>query len=112
MYPASLTKVSLTMAASGIVLIYLFFPGQQQEARSVQELRKDCFGPVDLEGTIQKVFHSSNGKLIGELKQNKSTVMVFLGDSLLEKGTNVSVTGKASKFSNQCWIFSERVEVR
>jgi hypothetical protein len=107
-----LKRLSLLLALFGLVLIYFFSPDQQNTATSIKEVRKSCSGPVSLEGTISKIFYSSAGKLVGELKQNTSSITVFLGDSFVEEGSNISVQGKASKFSNQCWIFPERVESR
>ena len=52
------------------------------------------------------------GNLIAELYQNRSKIMVFLKDESVQEGDNLSVFGKANRFSNQCWIFPERVELR
>ena len=108
MHFALLTKVSLAMAASGIVLIYLFSPSQEQNPLG---LAGGCSGQIAIEANISKVSAASDG-LIATIYQNKSKIFVFLKDAFAQEGDRIFVTGKASKFSNQCWIFPERVEVR
>jgi hypothetical protein len=107
-----LSRISFLLAISGLILIYLFSPSQDIVKKSIAEVKKNCYGQVEIEGTIDRLSYSSEGSLIGELKQNKSKILIFLRDSLVEEGDNVSVLGKASKFSNQCWIFPDRVESR
>jgi len=107
-----LMNLSIFLAISSLFLIYFFSPNQSQIKNSIPEIRRDCSGPVALEGTAGKISYSSNGNLIVELLQNKSKILVFLRDKFIEEGSNISVFGKASKFSNQCWIFPERVELR
>jgi hypothetical protein len=107
-----LKRLSLLLALLGLILIYLFSPGQQNTATSINQVRKSCSGPVAIEGVIESVSYSSNGNMIAELSQNGSKILVFLEKGLFDEGQNLSVFGKASKFSNQCWIFPDRVEYR
>jgi len=107
-----LQKLSFTLAVFGLILIYLFSPTQQSVKKTIAEIQKDCSGLVSIEGTIGRISYSSNGNLIAELYQNRSKIMVFLKDESVQEGDNLSVFGKANRFSNQCWIFPERVELR
>jgi len=107
----TLKRISLFLAIFGLFLVYFFSPTQQAKT-TIQEVRRDCSGPVAIEGTIVKVSFSSDGNTIAELRQNASKIMVFLRDGFVEEGSNLSIFGKASKFSNQCWIFPDRVEFR
>ena len=107
-----LMNLSISLAISSLFLIYFFSPNQSQVKNSIIEIRRDCSGPVAVQGTIGNISYSSNGNLIAQLSQNKSKISLFLKDSSIEEGSNVSVFGRASKFSNQCWIFPERVEPR
>jgi len=107
-----LRNVSFILAVFGLLLIYLFSPSQSQAKSSIPEIRRDCSGSVAVQGTIGNISYSSNGNLIAQLSQNKSKILLFLKDDSIEEGSNIYVFGKASKFSNQCWIFPERVEPR
>jgi len=109
---AILRKISFLLAIFGLLLIYGFSPNQEQTKKSISEIRRDCSGLVTVQGTIGNISYSSTGNLIAQLSQNKSKISLFLKDSSIEEGSNVSVFGRASKFSNQCWIFPERVEPR
>jgi hypothetical protein len=109
---ATLRKISFILAIFGLLLIYGFSPSQSQVKKSISEIRRDCSGPVAIEGTVGNISYSSNGNVIVELLQNRSKILLLLKDSFVEEGSNLSVFGKASKFSNQCWIFPERVELR
>jgi len=108
MHFALLTKVSLAMAASGIVLIYLFSPSQEQNPLG---LAGGCSGQIAIEANVSSVSVASDG-LIATIYRNKSKMFVFLKDALVQEGDKIFITGKASRFSNQCWIFPERVEQR
>jgi hypothetical protein len=107
-----LQKLSFILAAFGLILIYFFSPTQQSIKKSISEIRRDCSGLVNVDGTLGKISYSSNGNLIAELYQNKSKIMIFLRDDTVKEGDNLSVFGKANRFSNQCWIFPDRVELR
>jgi hypothetical protein len=107
-----LRNVSLILAVLGLILIYGFSPNQEQAKSTISDIRRDCSGSVAVQGTIGNISYSSNGNIIAQLSQNKSKISLFLKDSSIEEGSNVSVFGRASKFSNQCWIFPERVEPR
>ena len=101
-----LRTLSFVLAASGLFLIYLFSPNQQSSSSLAS-----CSGQVALEANVSQVSIASNG-MIATIYQNRSKILVFLKDAVAEKGDRISVIGKASKFSNQCWIFPERVEVK
>jgi len=105
-------NLSIFLAISSLFLIYFFSPSQSQVKKSIPEIRRDCSGQVAIEGTAGNISYSSNGNVIVELLQNKSKILLLLKDSFIDEGQNLSVFGKASKFSNQCWIFPERVESR
>jgi hypothetical protein len=103
-----LRTVSFFLAISGLFLIYLFSPNQEQNRSS---LTGGCSGQMAIEANVSKVSATSDG-LIVTIYQNKSRILVFLKDAFAQEGDRIFVTGKASRFSNQCWIFPERVEVR
>ena len=107
-----LRRFSLIAVVAGLILIYLCSPAQLAAKSSISALQKNCFGSVEVEGTVTKLIYSSNAGLTAELTQNKSKIMVFLRDWLVDKGDNISISGKASKFSNQCWLFPDKVELR
>jgi hypothetical protein len=106
-----LSTASFLLALTGLFLIVFFYPNQVSVKKSLSTVQKYCYGTVQVEGTVNKISLSQTGNLIAELSQNKSSVMVVL-QKVIEEGSNVSIFGKASKFSNQCWIFPERVELR
>lgn len=106
-----LSAVSLALALVGLILIYLFYPNQAPIKRSISEVNRYCYGTVQVEGVVTKISQSSSGSLVAELTQNKSSIMVILKE-FIQEGDQIFLSGKASKFSNQCWIFSDRVELR
>ena len=108
---AIIRNLSFILAVFGLILIYSFSPSSDYVKKTVYSLQKNCFGPVSLEGELGSVSYSENG-FTAQLTQNKSKVMVFFRDFMPEKGDNVSISGKANKFSNQCWVFADRVERR
>ncbi len=101
----SLRMISFFLALSGLFLIYLFSPTQEQS------LSGGCSGQITIEANVSKISTASDG-LIATVYHNKSKMLVFLKDAFAQEGDRIFVTGKASRFSNQCWIFPERVEAR
>ena len=102
----SLRIISFFLAVLGLSLICLLSPSQEQNRSSLS-----CSGQIAVEANISNISVVSDG-LIATIYKNKSKMLVFLKDTLAQEGDRISITGKASKFSNQCWIFPERVEVR
>jgi hypothetical protein len=107
----ALTVACIILACSGLVLIYIFSPAPADAKSSIAEVRRSCSGAVDLAGTITGLSSSDSG-LIAELSENKSKILVFIRDFWVQEGDNISVSGKANKFSNQCWVFADKVEFR
>ncbi len=100
-----LRMISFFLAVSGLFLIYLSSPTPEQSPSA------GCSGQITIEANVSKTSVASDG-LIATIYQNRSKMLVFLKDAFAQEGDRIFVTGKASKFSNQCWIFPERVEVR
>jgi len=106
-----LGRVSFVFAILGLVFIYVFSPDNIYVYRTVPELSEACEGSVKVTSTLIRTFYSSKGSLLGMFKENDEVIFLHLKNHSVIKGETVLVRGKAELYRQQCWLFTDKLEV-
>ncbi len=100
----------LGFAVLGLFLSY-YFSDDRYEKVDPKALAENCYGRVELDGRLLRVFYSKKGNLIGVVSSNGYHFLVLLNGYNYSKGDLLTVKGFASKYSGSCWVFPKQVKL-
>jgi|GEM_PF-3229348 len=101
--------LSLIIAVIGLTIL-AFMPSSEYIEKTIEELERECEGKINVKGEISNSFFSEKGNHIGLMSKGDIEILIMLPEDGFFTGKRIEVKGRASRYREKCFVFSEDIE--